>query len=197
MTRLNNQSPEQRHIQTSHFFAELEHRIVKQLREEASSPEGREELIRSTGIQDAELIDELGKLGVTADGLMALRLFPLVLVAWAEKNADANEREAVMAQATQLGVREDTTAWVLLDQWLQKRPPGIGVDAWKRYTHEIFGEMSKAAQDRMIELTEKQMTVVAKASGGHFGFGKVSAKEKAIIHQVIESMKRQRVGRTP
>ncbi|QDT61389.1 hypothetical protein SV7mr_39240 [Stieleria bergensis] len=192
MTRLKNKSPEQRQIESDHFFAELEQQIVKQLREDASSPEGREELIRSTGIHDTELIDELGKLGVTADGLMALRLFPLVLVAWAEQNADASERDAVMTQAVRQGVREDSTAWVLLDQWLQKRPPGIGVDAWKRYTHEMFTEMSNVAQNRLIELTEKQMTSVAKASGGHLGFGKVSAKEKAIIHQIIESMKRQR-----
>lgn len=192
MPRLKNKTPEQRQIETDRFFAELEHQIVNQLREEASSPQGRDELIRSTGIQDTELIDELGKLGVTADGLMALRLFPLVLVAWAEQNADASERDAVMTQAVRLGVREDSTAWVLLDQWLQKRPPGIGVDAWKRYTHEMFAEMSNVAQNRLIELTEKQMTSVAKASGGHLGFGKVSAQEKAIIHQIIESMKRQR-----
>lgn len=192
MCRPKTKNSEQRRVETDHFFAELEQQIVKQLREEASSDKGREELIRSTGIRDPELIQELGKLGVTADGLMALRLFPLVLVAWAEQNADVNEREAVMTQAVQLGVREDSTAWVLLDQWLQKSPPGIGVDAWKRYTHEMFAEMSSVAQNRLIELTENQMTSVAKASGGHFGFGKVSAEEKATIHQVIESMKRQR-----
>ncbi|WP_436714440.1 hypothetical protein U8335_15240 [Roseiconus lacunae] len=192
MPRLKNKTPEQRQIETDRFFAELEHQIVNQLREEASSPQGRDELIRSTGIHDTELLDELGKLGVTADGLMALRLFPLVLVAWAEQNADASEREAVMTQAVRLGVREGSTAWVLLDQWLQERPPGIGVDAWKRYTHEMFTEMSNVTQNRLIELTEKQMTSVAKASGGHLGFGKVSDKEKAIIHQIIESMKRQR-----
>jgi hypothetical protein len=192
MPRLKNKTLEQRQIETARFFAELEHQIVNQLCEEASSPQGRDELIRSTGIHDTELIDELGKLGVTADGLMALRLFPLVLVAWAEQNADASERDAVMTQAVRLGVRENSTAWILLDQWLQKRPPAIGVDAWRRYTHEMFAEMSNVAQNRLIELTEKQMTSVAKASGGHFGFGKVSAKEKAIIHQIIESMKWQR-----
>lgn len=192
MTRLKNKTPKLGHIETDHFFDELEQQIVKQLREEASSPQGRDELIRGTGIHDSELIDELGKLGVTADGLLALRLFPLVLVAWADQNVDASERAAVMTQAVRLGVREGSTAWVLLDQWLQKRPPGIGVDAWKRYTHEMFAEMSKVAQNRLIELTEQQMTSVAKASGGHLGFGKVSANEKAIIHQIIESMKRQR-----
>jgi len=72
----------------------------------------------------------------------------------------------------------------------------LGVDAWKRTTHEVFLTMSDAAQKRLIELTELteltelQMTEVTKASGGHFGFGKISAREKAVIHQVVESMKR-------
>ncbi|TWU50558.1 hypothetical protein Poly51_38500 [Rubripirellula tenax] len=184
-------SPLDRKAQTDKFFQDLEEQILQRLRSEASSPTGREELLRETGIRDAHLLDELGKLGITADGLMALRLFPLVLVAWAEENADARERDAVMTQAVRLAIREDTTAWVLLDQWLTRRPPGLGVDAWKRYIHELFSKTSDVAQKRLIELTEKQMTEVAKASGGHLGFGKVSKKEQAMIHQVVTSMRNQ------
>lgn len=181
-----------RQVQTDHFFHDLEDQIFQRLRNEASSPQGREELLRATGIHDNRLLDELSRLGITADGLMALRLFPLVLVAWAEANADANERDAVMAQAVGLGIGEGTTAWILLDRWLTKHPPGLGVDAWRRYTHQMFIHMSDVAQQRLIDLTEKQMTEVAKASGGYFGFGKLSAREKAVIHQVIESMRQQR-----
>jgi len=192
MTATKKTSTTERKAQTEKFFQELEEQILQRLRSEASSPAGREELLRTTGIHDEHLLDELGKLGITADGLMAIRLFPLVLVAWAEENADAKERDAVMSQAVRLGIREDTTAWVLLDQWLTKRPPGLGVDAWKRYTHEMFLKMSGVAQERLIELTEKQMIEVAKASGGHLGFGKVCKKEQAMIQQVITSMQRAR-----
>ncbi|KLU05233.1 hypothetical protein RISK_002724 [Rhodopirellula islandica] len=181
----------QRAIETQHYFSNLEQEIVRKLHDEASSDFGRQELIRSTGIHDPGLIEELGKLGVTADGLITLRLFPLVLVAWAEKNVDKKEREAVMAEAHQIGIQEDSTAGILLDQWLQVRPPGLCVDAWKRYVHELFRGMSSVAQQRLILLTKKQMTGVAKASGGHLGFGKVSAKEKATIHQVLTAMRQQ------
>ncbi|QDT02103.1 hypothetical protein K227x_04740 [Rubripirellula lacrimiformis] len=190
MTATNKLSDSARKAQTEKFFQQLEQQILQRLRNEASSPQGREELLRATGIHDEHLLDELGQLGVTADGLMALRLFPLVLVAWAEEKADESERNAVMTQAVRLGIREDTTAWVLLDQWLTKRPPGLGVDAWKQYTHEVFLTMSEVARNRLIQLTETQMTEVAKASGGHFGFGKVSKKEQAVIQQIVLSMKR-------
>ncbi|TWT93107.1 hypothetical protein [Neorhodopirellula pilleata] len=178
-----------RDVQTEAFFHDIEDQIFSRLRNEANSPSGREELLRATGTHDTLLIDELGKLGITADGLLALRLFPLVLVAWAEADADANERESVMSHATALGIAEGTTAWILLDRWLTKRPPGLGVDAWRRYTHQMFSTMSEVARERLIDLTQKQMLEVAKASGGYLGLGKISAKENAIIHQVVESMR--------
>ncbi|WP_419189131.1 hypothetical protein [Stieleria marina] len=188
---MDNTKSDQRASQTQHFFSQLEDQILRRLHVEASSDEGRAELLRSTGIQDVKLLDELGRLGIPADGVVALRLFPLALVSWAEDDTDDSERNTVMAAADQLGIAEGTTAWIVLDQWLTKRPPGLGVDAWKRYTHEIFAKMSIVAQKRLIELAEKQMTAVAKASGGSLGIGSVSKKEKAIIHQVVTAMRQQ------
>ena len=191
VSNLKNKNPLHEANEAHRYFSQLEGQIVQRLREEASSDSGREELIRSTGIRDPELVEELGKLGITADELVSLRLFPLVMVAWAEKRADEQEREAVMAEALNMGIHEDSSAWVLLDQWLQKRPPGLAVDAWKRYIHEMFHDMSRVAQQRLILVTEQQMTRVAKASGGHLGFGRLSAKEKAIIEQTIAAMRHQ------
>jgi hypothetical protein len=173
------------------YFDQIEARIIKRLHAEAMSDESREELLRSTGIDDPQLIDELSKLGITVDELIALRFFPLVMVAWAEDNADVEERHVVQAQAGKLGIREDSTAWIVLDTWLRTPPPGIGVDAWKRYTHSVFSKMSTVACERLIELTRDQMTQVAKASGGHFGIGKVSGKERTMIDRLVETMRGQ------
>ena len=176
-------------IATDHFFDDLEEMIVQRLHQETMTEAGREELIRSIGIDDPKLIDELVRLGITADGFVSLRLFPLVLVAWAEDSADVRERATVMREAAGIGIQEDSTAWVLLDSWLKKRPPGIGVDAWRRYTHDIFDRMSAEAIERFIELTKNQMTSVAKASGGHLGFGRVSKKERIIIDKLVSAMR--------
>lgn len=191
MSHLKNDGSPHDANEAQRYFSQLEGQIVQRLREEASSDAGREELIRSTGIRDPELVAELGKLGVTSDELVSLRLFPLVLVAWAEKRADEHEQETVMAEALQMGIHEGSSAWVMLDQWLRKRPPGLATDAWKRYIHEMFHDMSRVAQQRLILVTEQQMIRVAKASGGHLGFGKVSKREKAIIEETIAAMRQQ------
>jgi hypothetical protein len=178
-------------LETVRYLDQLEAHIVKRLHAEAMSEKSRAELLRSTGVEDPQLVDELSKLGITADELVALRLFPLVMVAWAEDHADLEEREAIQAEASTLGIRGDSTAWMVLDTWLRKRPPGLGVDAWKRYTHNVISRMSPAAISRLIKLTEKQMIHVAKASGGHLGFGKVSHKERTMIDRLVATMKQQ------
>lgn len=166
---------------------------MQRLRNEAASQEGREALLTQTGIRDDVLLDELSQLGITVDGMMALRLFPLVLVAWAGRDADIDERHVVMNEAVRLGICEGTSAWVLLDQWLVQRPPGLGVDAWKRSLHQSFDGLSGVTRRRLIDLTEHQMTAVAKASGGHLGFGKVSKVEQSIIDQVLTAMRQELV----
>ena len=181
--------PSLRSLETAHFLDELEARIVQRLHVEATSDSSRTELLRSTGITDEKLLDDLSRMGITADELIALRFLPLIMVAWAEDHADLDERDVVKAQAKELGIREDSTAWLMLDTWLRKRPPGVGVDAWRRYTHEIFSKISPVASQRLIALTEKQMTAVAKASGGHLGFGKVSQKERVMIDRLVETMR--------
>lgn len=177
--------------QNEKYFNDLEDMIVKRLHAQSSSDRGRMELAESTGIKDQTLIKELCQLGVTADGLIALRLFPLVLVAWAEERVDEAERVAVMAEATRMGIEEDSVAWLILDSWLRRSPPGIGVDAWRRYTHELLGSLTRASKQRLIELTHQQMIAVAKASGGHFGFGKIGKKEQLMIDQIGVSMRRE------
>lgn len=178
-------------IQFANCLNDIEHRIVKRLRQDAETTEGREQLIRSTGAGDPQLIEELIDLGITAEGLISLRLFPLVLVAWAEDRADGPERNTVMEEARRIGIRDDSVPFVLLDQWMTRQPPGITVDAWKRSLRLDFARMSALAQQKLIRMTEKQMVAVAKASGGILGLGKVSKKERILIDHIVSTMREQ------
>jgi hypothetical protein len=185
-------SPEKRLTRaaaTDHFFADLEDRIIQRLHESSATTAGREELIRDTGIQDMVLIEELVRLGVTSDGVVAMRLLPLVLVAWAESGPDDNERNTVMKAAEEINIPRDSTPWILLRDWLKHRPMSVSIDAWKRYTTEFMSRISRAAAHQLVDVTEAQMMAVAKASGGILGFGSVSHKERDVINRVIADMR--------
>ncbi len=178
-------------LEAAHYFDQLEADIIKRLHREAETAQSRCELLHSTGAHDSDLVDELSRLGITAHEVIILRFLPLVLVAWAEDVADPKEQKVVTGYAERLGVKEDSTAWIVLDTWLRGRPPGLTVDAWKRYTRNILAKVSAKNAERLIELTRRQMTDVAKASGGHLGFGKVSRKERTMIDRMVAIMRQQ------
>ena len=177
-----NSVPEEsvKHALEDAFFRDVDSMIVSRLRSEAASDDAKKTL-EQTGLHDQTLIDELIALGVTAEGLVAMRLVPMVMVAWAERGVDASERQAVLAEAYRLGVADGSVVAVLLENWLNQKPPIAILDAWKRYMKSDIATMSGVAKEKLIQLMERQMRAVAHASGGHLGVGKISKKEQQLI----------------
>ena len=177
-----------RHALEEAFFRDVDSMIVSRLRSEADSDDAKRAL-ESTGLHDHTLIEELTQLGVTAEGLIAMRLVPLVMVAWAQDSVDEAERVTVLAQALRVGVVDGSVAEALLEHWLNEKPPLAILDAWKRYMQSEFATMSRVARAKLLALTEQQMTAVAEASGGHMGFGQVSAKERQLIEMMTHVLR--------
>ncbi|WP_146523827.1 hypothetical protein [Stieleria varia] len=173
------------------YFHDVEEMIASRLHAETESDAGRRELVRSTGIKDQRLIQELVDLGITSEGLIALRLLPLVMVAWAENRVDPKEHASIMEIAGQVGITDSSVAYILLERWLQHLPPAETVDAWKRLMHETTQTMSPQACKKLIHRMEVQMTQVAKSTGGIFGLGKVSKKEQQMIDGLLVALKNQ------
>lgn len=184
---LSNSAPiSARHALEEAFFRNVDSMIVRRLQSEADSEDARETLMQSTGLHDKTLLDELSQLGVTTEGLIAMRLVPLVMVAWADRGVDKAERQTVIAQALRVGVIDGSVAAVLLEHWLNQKPPAKILDAWRRYMTSELASMSTVAKRRLIALMEEQMTAVANSSGGHFGIGKVTVKEQQLIDMLTD-----------
>ena len=176
------------HAMEEAFFRSVDAQLLEKLKAETNTSAGREDLVRKTGISDQTLIDELVSQGVTAEGLLALRVIPLVLVAWADREVTEEERKAVLAEAHKMGIEEQQIPHLLLEQWLQVRPaPELG-DAWKRYTVELLDKMKESERQAYVRELKREMTAVAKASGGIFGFGKVSQSESQLIELLLEPL---------
>ena len=168
----------------SSYLDQLHDRVVQKLRSEASSAENKTELLKTLGFRDETLLDELGSIGITSDGLIALRLYPLVHVAWSGGNVDPSEASSVMAQARSLGIAEGSAAEAVLEEWLRHRPPMQAFDAWVRYTRGVLSQLSGRAIAKFIRGTEHQLRSIATASGGVLGIGKVSETEAAAIDRI-------------
>lgn len=170
------------------FFRNVDAQLLEKLKAETNTASGREDLVRKTGMTDQALIDELVSQGVTAEGVMALRVIPLVLVAWADREVTEDERKAVLEEAHKMGIEEDHVPHLLLEQWLRIRPaPELG-DAWKRYTVELLDKMKESERQAYLRELKREMTTVAKASGGILGFGKISQSESQLMDLLLEPL---------
>ncbi|MEM9826459.1 MAG: hypothetical protein AAF958_07710 [Planctomycetota bacterium] len=172
------------------YFAQLEEQIVDRFKANASQTSSRDELSVHTGIKDPVLLEEIIELGIPPEGLIAFRIYPLVMVAWASEGVDANEREAIRRVASRLGISSESVARILVDHWTRRPPPKLCMDAWKRYCRHLFSKMSHQSAQQLIDLTRTQMQEIAGASGGILGFNKTSNKEALRIKQMIDEMDR-------
>jgi len=181
--RFQSESLEQRYLEQ--INAALVHRLIV----EARSEQAREALAHAVGIDDDTLLAELAELGFVKQTLITLRLMPLVLVAWADNEVDAKERDVILEAARRLGIRKDTDAFVILNHWLKHKPPAQMTDAWKRYICGLLKGFGVAPRRRLIENVHSQMLAVANASGGLLGVGRVSSKERTTIALLDELLK--------
>ncbi len=170
-----------RHALEEAFCRDVDSLLIGRLQTQAESDEAKERLAKATGWKDHKLISQLAALGVTPEGLMAVQMIPLVLIAWANHGVDHKEREFVMSKAERFGVRERSEAYALLEHWLSHRPPVTAFDAWRRFIRLELASMPRKSSERLVALTKNQMVAVARCSGGFLGFRRICSNEQKLI----------------
>jgi tellurite resistance protein len=166
------------------FFHKENQAKIAALKAKQDLQHDKEDLRKASGMTDDAVLQHLVTLGLRANTIAALSLVPLVAVAWADGEIQDDEKQAIMQGAHGKGLDEGTPGYDLLLGWLSKRPePGL-LDAWVEYIKALSGQLN----DEQSRLLKNQIVgfakMVATASGGILGFGKVSAKEEALLHRI-------------
>lgn len=149
----------------------------------------REELRKTTGISNEEVLDRLLAVNAKGELLTAFRMYPLVEIAWADGTADAKETQAVVQAAQRMGVPAASAALQALQAWLKRGPTPDGRTAWYAFAGELrktltAEELAKFRQD-LIDGAH----AVAKASGGILGVAfEISRKEQAAIDTLSKAL---------
>ena len=169
------------------FFRDRERELVQRLNAEAETEAGREALRKVTGIADAKVLDGMLKLGIDAETMLALTLVPLIQVAWADRQVDAEERDQVLKAAAAAGVTEDSPSHALLSEWLQEKPSHKLFQLWQSY----IGELREAIGAEELQLLKSDITTrakaVAEATGGILGIAKTSGTEATVLEQIEQA----------
>jgi hypothetical protein len=164
------------------FYKRQDQELLQRIRDERVSKELRDQLSAASGLTDTNAIDSLAEVGVTADSLTAVAMIPLVSVAWADREMQGSEKDAILQAADASGIDQGSSSYELLATWLNDRPDSDLLDAWKSYIQAVKEKSEATMISQLKSVVLGKAKEVAEAAGGILGFGnKTSAAEQKVL----------------
>jgi len=171
------------------YFRKKDQELIEKMRQAAALERRTSEFIARIGVSDPAILADLKDLGFTPDTVAILPLVPVVEMAWAEGGITAAERTMLISVARQRGLLEGSPADLLLASWMENKP---SPETFARATRLIralldsgVAPVGSMTADEIIKYSES----IAAASGGIFGFGKISSEERATLGKIVSALK--------
>jgi uncharacterized membrane protein YebE (DUF533 family) len=158
------------------FFRERDLGLLAYLR--SQTDQTRNQLAEISKIHDIKVLDELIRVGITAESFTALSLLPLVRIAWADAEMQDSERAAILQAAETEGISKDSTNYQLLKGWLDDRPDPTLLEAWREYAVELAKELDDASLAEVRRITMDRARRIAELTGGILGLSNEISKEE-------------------
>ena len=166
------------------FFAKLDAALLAELRVKADAENNIAEISRVSGIKDEKVLASIQQLGVAPASFAALRLFPLVAVAWADGMLEKVEREKVEEFVAKQAIDKDSPAMALLQSWLANKPQEGALEAWATYAKGLVAALSDSEANLLRDTLVNEIKEVAQSAGGLLGWGAISKGEHEVMNTV-------------
>jgi len=172
------------------FFFRMDQELIQILGKELQRDEKMRSFAEATGIRDKKRLASLVDAGFELSTLTALIWVPLVFVAWADGNADALEKKAILEVLRSKGISEQTTSLMIAHEWFHQSPTEELWKTWEDFVVTTLARLNPQVRNELIDEIVGLCHVVAHASGGFLGIGKISPTETDVIDRVIGSVHR-------
>ena len=166
------------------FFANLDAQLTENIRASLNKDKTAEELSVLSGITEPSVLASMVNAGVTGRSMTALRIFPLVAVAWADNIIQESERELVLESASKQGLPPKTPAGTLLGDWLIQKPDESVFQAWEAYARSLVAKLGPDDAVSLKETIRSEIHAVASAAGGVLGWAAVSKGESEVMQRI-------------
>ncbi len=163
------------------FYREQDFALLEYLRSQDDEDKRRAQIAEIAQIDDVKALDSLIQVGVTAESFIALSLYPLVRVAWADGEISERERDAVLRAAADEGIAVDTANYRLLQAWLEECPGPALQKAWQNYARALARVLDATNLATVRNSTLKRARQVADAAGGFLGLGNPISKNEELV----------------
>jgi hypothetical protein len=170
------------------YFHRKERELIAKMRERAAAESERQRIGATTGVADAQLLQDLQELGYTAETISLLHLVPLLQMAWAEGNVSMRERDLIIEAARARGIESGSAADQQLAGWLAKRPSEELFTTTLRAIRAMLESRPEAERQAGAKDLLSYLTSIATASGGVLGFGAVNDEERAVLARVTQEL---------
>jgi len=171
------------------FCHKIDEELWRKLRERVNSDNRRRALAVATGIKDERVLDELVASEINGETIMALSLFPLVWIAWADGHIEPDERAAILASAEAAGLVRESASYHMIEVWLDHRPKSILQTAWKDYVHYLAKTMPPAVFQAFKKNALRRAHELADSICFRYGFHHVESVQDAILDQLVETFR--------
>lgn len=178
---------ERRRALEAGFFAKQNEAQLARIRDRQAVGERRKALGDASGLRDEALLERLEELGIEAETLAALSLFPLAAVAWADGIVEDSEREAVLKGSEAAGLAKGELARELLEGWLREAPPAGLMEIWREYTRALCAGLDSEQRASLSRQLIGRARAVAEAAGGFLGLGRISKEEAAVLRELEDA----------
>ncbi len=165
------------------FFADLDAKLLAELKSRREHDTAVSEFSRISGIKDAKILDAVHKLGVTPQSLSAMRVFPLVAVAWGDGILDEAERTTIYTLAS-AHFPKQSPAGQLLEKWLEKKPSSEIFETWEAYARALVGALPAQNAEELKKTLVHEIQTVATSSGGLLGWAAISQGEHKVMNRI-------------
>jgi tellurite resistance protein len=172
---------ERRKALEDQFFAQEDQRKLDGLRRRQKALERKQALRENSGISDEAVLDQLAEAELGPEGLEALALIPLVVIAWADGKVEPAERRAVLGAAKEAGGVQPETLHAL-ESWLETPPRRELIEAWRGYIEALGQTLDATSRAAVKREILERARAVARAGGSFLGFGGTvsTAEEEAL-----------------
>ena len=171
------------------FFANLDAKLLAELKTRQEHDNAIVEFSRISGIKDTKILEAVHNLGVTPQTFSALRVFPLVAVAWGDGTVEEAERTTIIALAT-IHFPKQCPSSQLLEKWLATKPSSEMFDAWETYAGALVAALPAHDANELKKALVKEIHTVATSSGGLLGWAAVSQGEHKAMQRIEAALTR-------
>ena len=171
------------------YFRKKDRELIEKMRQAAASDLDRQQLAKTSGLEDPALLQELKDLGFTPGTVSLLPLVPVLQMAWAEGGITRPERDLLLRLARSRGIAEGSEADRQLSAWMQAQPDAVVFARAGRLIRAMLDSRSPETSDLSAEDLVDYCERIATASGGVFGIGRVSAEERTLLASIAEDLK--------